>query len=303
MKILKVLKQTLVVSTAVAMSVGLAGCGSTTSTSASNETPEATEVASSEAGETSNETTDETAAETNADSTLNKDTLIVGLDDTFAPMGFKDESGEIVGFDVDLAKAMGEKLGKAIEFQSIDWSMKETELNAGNIDFIWNGYSISDERKEQVDFSVPYLKNRQIIITLADSPINTKADLAGKTVAAQTGSTAVDAIEAEPDVLATFNDGKPVTYESNNDVLMDLEAGRVDAAVADEIIVRYYMSKKGEEKFKVLEEDFGDEEYGVGMRKGDTTMVDAFNKAYDELKADGTLAEISKKWFGEDITC
>ena len=293
MKISKLFKQVIVLSTAVVMSIGLVGCGGeaeTTEVMADTEAAEATEV-----------TADTEATE--VASTLDKDTLIVGLDDTFAPMGFKDESGEIVGFDIDLAKAMGEKLGKAIEFQSIDWTMKETELNAGNIDFIWNGYSISDERKEQVDFSVPYLKNRQIIITLADSDINAKADLAGKTVAAQTGSTAVDAIESEPDVMATFKDGKPVTYESNNDVLMDLEAGRVDAAVADEIIVRYYMSKKGEEKFKVLDEDFGEEEYGVGMRKGDAKMVDAFNKAYDELKAEGKLAEISTKWFGEDITC
>ena len=293
MKISKLFKQAIVLSTAVVMSIGLVGCGGeaeTTEVMADTEAAEATEV-----------TADTEATE--AASTLDKDTLIVGLDDTFAPMGFKDESGEIVGFDIDLAKAMGEKLGKAIEFQSIDWTMKETELNAGNIDFIWNGYSISDERKEQVDFSVPYLKNRQIIITLADSDINAKADLAGKTVAAQTGSTAVDAIESEPDVMATFKDGKPVTYESNNDVLMDLEAGRVDAAVADEIIVRYYVSKKGEEKFKVLDEDFGEEEYGVGMRKGDAKMVDAFNKAYDELKAEGKLAEISTKWFGEDITC
>ena len=169
-------------------------------------------------------------------------------------MGFKDESGEIVGFDIDLAKAVGEKLGKKIEFQSIDWSMKE-------------------------------------------------ADLKGKAVAAQTGSTAVTAMEKEPEVVEGFKDGKPVTYESNNDVLMDLEAGRVDAAVADEIIVRYYISKKGEDKYKILEDDFGDEEYGVGMRKGDTTMVDAFNKAYDELKQEGKVAEISTKWFGEDITC
>lgn len=268
MKIKRLVKQLVVISTVVCMGLGLTGCGSKA-----------------------------------ASATLDKDTLIVGLDDTFAPMGFKDENGEITGFDVDLAKAMGEKLGKTIEFQSIDWNMKETELNGGNIDFIWNGYSISDERKEQVDFSVPYLKNRQIIITLADSDINTKADLAGKAVAAQTGSTAVDAIEAEPEVMATFNGGKPVTYESNNDVLMDLEAGRVDAAVADEIIVRYYISKKGEEKYKILEEDFGEEEYGVGMRKGDTAMVEAFNKAYKELKEDGTVAEISTKWFGEDITC
>ena len=268
MKIRRLVKQLVVVSTVVCMGLGLTGCGAKATSG-----------------------------------TLDKDTLVVGLDDTFAPMGFRDENGEITGFDIDLAKAMGEKLGKKIEFQSIDWNMKETELNGGNIDFIWNGYSISDERKKQVDFSVPYLKNRQIIITLADSDIATKADLEGKVVAAQTGSTAVDAIEADPEVMATFKDGKPVTYESNNDVLMDLEAGRVDAAVADEIIIRYYISKKGEEKYKILDEDFGEEEYGVGMRKGDTAMVEAFNKAYKELKEDGTVAEISTKWFGEDITC
>ena len=243
------------------------------------------------------------AGATKVANAMDKEILVVGVDDTFAPMGFKDESGEMVGLDVDLAKAMGEKLGKTIEFQTIDWSMKETELNAGNIDLIWNGYTITDERKEQVAFSTPYLKNKQIIITLADSDIHSKADLKGKAVAAQTGSSAVDAIEAEPDVLAGFKDGKPVTYESNNDVLMDLEAGRVDAAVADEVIVRYYISKKGEEKFRILEENFGDEEYGVGMRKSDTQLVEAFNKAYAELKEEGKLAEISIKWFGEDITC
>ena len=146
------------------------------------------------------------------------------------------------------------------------------------------------------------MKNRQIIITLADSPINTKADLKDKVVGAQTGSTAVDAIETEPEVLATFKDGKPVTYETNNDVLMDLEAGRLDAVVADEIIVKYYISKKGAEKYKILDEDFGEEEYGVGMRKEDTALVEAFNKAYAELKQEGKLAEISNTWFGEDIT-
>lgn len=279
MKIKKIIKQCVVCAVVTALSLGFVGCSSD-QTAVSNDANQ-TEVASA----------------------LDKDTLIVGLDNTFAPMGFKDESGEIVGFDVDLAKALGEKLGKTIEFQGIDWSMKETELKSGNIDFIWNGYTITEERKAQVAFGTPYLKNRQIIVTLADSDINSKADLAGKTVAAQTGSSAVDAIEAEPGVLASFKDGKPVTYESNNDVLMDLEAGRVDAVVADEVIVRYYISKKGEEKFKVLSEDFGDEEYGVGMRQSDTDLVEAFNKAYADLKEEGKLAEISTKWFGEDITC
>lgn len=279
MKIKKVLKQTVTFSVVALLSLGVMGCSG------------------DQAASTNSIDTTESVA-----SALDKDTLVVGLDDTFAPMGFKDEKGELVGFDIDLAKAVGEKLGKEIEFQTIDWSMKETELNAGNIDFIWNGYTITESRKTQVSFGTPYLKNRQIIITLADSEVNSKADLAGKTVAAQTGSSAVDAISEEPEVLATFKDGKPVTYESNNDVLMDLEAGRVDAAVADEVIVRYYISKKGEEKFKVLEEDFGDEEYGVGMRQSDTELVEAFNKVYAELKEEGTLAEISTKWFGEDIT-
>lgn len=107
-----------------------------------------------------------------SESTLDKDTLIVGIDDAFAPLGFKDESGEITGFDIDLAKELAKRLNKKIIFQPIDWTMKESELKSGNIDLIWNGYTITDERKNKVDFSVPYLKNKQVIVTLADSNIN-----------------------------------------------------------------------------------------------------------------------------------
>lgn len=124
MKMKKILKQTVACSVAALLSLGFVGCSS--GDSASSNSADTTKVASA----------------------MDKDTLVVGVDDTFAPMGFKDESGEMVGLDVDLAKAMGEKLGKKIEFQTIDWSMKETELNAGNIDFIWNGYTITEERKK-----------------------------------------------------------------------------------------------------------------------------------------------------------
>lgn len=234
-------------------------------------------------------------------STLDKDELIIGFDDTFVPMGFKDESGETVGFDVDLANAVGEKLNKKIKFQSINWSMKETELNGGNIDLIWNGYSIDDERKQKVEFSKPYLNNTQIIVTLADSTINTKADLAGKKVGAQDQSTAVKAVEGDGDIMSTFDGGNLVTFEDNNQALMDLEAGRLDAIVVDEILARYYIKARGEEKYKILNENFGDEQYGVGIRKGDTKFVEAFNKALDEVIEDGQAAEISNKWFGEDI--
>ena len=236
-----------------------------------------------------------------ATATIDKDEWIIGLDDTFAPLGFRDGNGELAGFDVDLAKAMGEKLGKKLVLQPIDWSMKEAELNSGNIDLIWNGYTITDERKEKVDFTVPYLDNKQIIVVPADSPIQTKADLAGKTVGAQSESSAITAMEQEADLYATFKDGKAVTFEDNNQALMDLDAGRIDAVVADEVVVRYYINLKGSENYRILDEDFGAEEYGVGIRKGDTKTVEAFNQAYEELKADGTLAEIATKWFGSNI--
>ncbi len=253
-------------------------------------------------GSNSQATNESNGNKTEAKGTLEKKELIIGLDDTFVPMGFKDENGELVGFDVELAKAVCEKLGKEYKFQAIDWSMKETELNSGNIDLIWNGYSISDERKEKVEFSKPYLDNKQIIVTLADSSINKKADLEGKKVGAQNQSTAVDAVKAdESNIIEKFDGGDLVTFENNNDALMDLEAGRLDAIVVDEILARYYIEARGSEKYKILDENFGDEQYGVGIRKGDTEFVEAFNKALDEVIEDGTAGEISKKWFGEDI--
>ena len=100
-----------------------------------------------------------------------KDTLIIGIDDTFAPLGFRDEKNEIVGFDIDMAKAAAEKMGVEVKFQPIDWKTKEAELNSGRIDLIWNGYTITDERKEKVLFTKPYLKNSQVVVTLADSDL------------------------------------------------------------------------------------------------------------------------------------
>ena len=224
--------------------------------------------------------------------------IIMGLDDTFAPMGFRDEKGDLVGFDVDLANEVAKRIGVTIKFQPIDWSMKETELNAGNIDLIWNGYSITPLRQEQVAFTKPYLENSQIIVTLADSDIMTKADLAGKNVTAQAESSALDAINAEPDVAASF--GSLVEFSSNNEAFSDLESGRSDALVVDEVNARYYMKQLGEEKYKVLEEDFGDEEYGIGVRKNDTELLKKINDAIDEMKSDGAYNTIYGKWFAEN---
>jgi polar amino acid transport system substrate-binding protein len=179
--------------------------------------------------------------------------------------------------------------------------MKETELNTGNIDLIWNGYTITEERKEKVAFTKPYLENKQIIITLADSNINSKSDLAGKVVAAQNGSSSLDAINNEPEVATTFRDGAPVLFDTNNEALMDLEAKRTEAVVADEILARYYIAERGQEKYKVLSEDFGKEEYGIGIRKDDTELLEKVEKAMDDMRKDGTFAKISEEWFGENI--
>lgn len=240
--------------------------------------------------------------EKNDTSVLDKATWVIGLDDTFAPLGFRDAKGNLTGYDVDLAQAMGEELDKEVTLQPIDWSMKEAELNAGNIDLIWNGYTITDERAEKVDFSVPYLDNKQVIVVLAESPIQEKSDLTGKKVGAQSESSAVTAMEKESDLYASFDGSKAVTFEDNNQALMDLDSKRIDAVVADEVVVRYYISLKGTEKYRILDEDFGTEEYGVGFRKGDTKAVEAFNTAYEQLKKEGKLAEISSKWFGSDVS-
>ena len=243
-----------------------------------------------EVNESTNETTD----------TALKDTYIIGLDDTFAPMSFRDTDGQIVGFDVDLAEAIGEDIGVSFEFQAIDWTMKETELNTGNIDLIWNGYTITDERKEKVAFSDSYLENKQIIVTLADSDIQTKADLAGKTVSTQQASASQDAIEAdESGIIAEFEGGQPVLYATFTHVFNDLDSGRSDAIVVDEVLGRYIMKQKGADNYKVLDDNFGEEEYGVGMRKEDTRLQDAINQGLADLQENGQYQEIYQTWFAE----
>ena len=224
--------------------------------------------------------------------------IVIGLDDTFAPMGFRDDKGELVGFDIDMAKEAAKRLDMEVEFKPIDWNSKEVELNSKKIDMIWNGLTITEERKKNILFTEPYMANRQIIVVLKDSQIKTKADLAGKVVGTQEGSSSLDAINAQPEVANTFAELR--TYGDYVAALNELSIGRVDAVVGDEVLMRYYMNKTPG-TYVALEEDFGEEEYGVGLRKDDTELLNKLQAALDEMKADGTSAEISKKWFGEDI--
>lgn len=222
--------------------------------------------------------------------------LVIGIDDKFAPMGFRDDKNEIVGFDIDYARAAGEKMDREVVFQTIDWSAKESELNSGRIDLIWNGYTITDERKQKVLFTKPYLKNAQVIVTLANSPISKMDDLAGKNVGLQKLSSAADALNASP----IKSKVKTITeFPDNVLALSDLKIGRVDAIVIDQIVADYYMAKdKG--TFKQLDESLAPEEYGIGVKKGNEALLNELQKALDAMNQDGTAAKISEKWFGEN---
>ncbi|CQR70668.1 Cystine-binding periplasmic protein precursor [Sporomusa ovata DSM 2662] len=227
-----------------------------------------------------------------------KKKIVVGLDDNFPPMGFRDDKNNIIGFDVDMAKEATKRMGVEVEFKPIDWNSKEAELSGKRVDVLWNGLTITEKRKENILFTNAYMENRQIIVVAANSPIKTKADLAGKVVGTQEGSSSIEAIEKDADALKSFKELKK--FGDNVAALMDLKTGRLDAVVVDEIVGRYYIAKKPGE-YTILKDNFGSEEYGVGLRKEDKELLGKLQKALDEMKKDGTSAKISQQWFGEDI--
>ena len=224
--------------------------------------------------------------------------IVIGLDDNFPPMGFRDDKGQLVGFDIDMAKEAAKRLGIEAEFKPIDWNAKEAELSGKRVDALWNGLTITEERKQNIAFTAPYMENHQIIVVKGGSPIKTKADLAGKHIGVQDGSSAVDAIAKDEATAKSFKDMKK--YGDNVTALMDLTTGRADAVVLDEVVGRYYTAKKPGE-YAVLDENFGTEEYGVGLRKDDTALHTALDKAMTDMKADGSAAKIAEQWFGKNI--
>ncbi|QXL85744.1 amino acid ABC transporter substrate-binding protein [Comamonas sp. NLF-1-9] len=224
--------------------------------------------------------------------------IVVGLDDNFPPMGFRDDKNELVGFDIDMAKEAAKRLGLEVSFKPIDWSAKEAELSGKRVDVLWNGLTITEERKQNIAFTAPYMENHQIIVVAADSGIKTKADLEGKVVGAQEGSSAVDAAKKDEAVFKSFKEFK--TFGDNVTALMDLSAGRLQAVVVDEVVGRYYVAKKPDQ-YSVLDEHFGTEDYGVGLRKEDGELLAKLDKVLGDMKQDGAAAKISEQWFGKNI--
>jgi polar amino acid transport system substrate-binding protein len=225
--------------------------------------------------------------------------IVIGLDDNFPPMGFRDEQNNIVGFDVDMAKEAAKRLGIEVEFKPIDWSSKEAELNGKRVDALWNGMNITEDRKKNMLFSEPYMNAKQLIFLPKDSTVKGLDDLKGKVVGLQNTSTADEIIEANKELKASFKEVRK--YSDCIEAFMDLQTGRVDAVITDETFGKYFMSKNPD-KYIVLDKVIGEVGIlGIGFRKDDQGLRDKVQKVLNEMKADGTSAKISQKWFGADL--
>lgn len=245
------------------------------------------------------------ASSTDSWKTIEEDKKVtIGLDDTFVPMGFKDEDGEIVGFDVDLAKAVFKEYGIKADFQPIDWSMKESELENGTIDLIWNGYTVTKSREKKVLFTDPYAQNEQVLVTKKDSGITNAEGMKGEILGAQEGSSGYEAFNNETKTLKDIvKDNDATLYASFNEAMIDLENGRIDGLLIDKVYADYFLKQAGKlDAYNISSVGFKNENFAVGARKGDKELVDKINEAFKELQDNGKYAEISKKWFGEELS-
>ena len=282
---------------ASAMVLSLAACGG-----AKTETT---------AAETSAESKEETtAADTSAaeETKTAGGTLIVGFDQDFPPMGFVGDDGEYTGFDLDLAKEVAKRLGLEYKAQPIAWDSKDMELESGNIDCIWNGFTITG-REDDYTWSDPYIDNSQVFVVAADSGIENKSDLAGKVVAVQKDSSALAALndeENKDNIALRDSFSQLIEYADYNTAFMDLEQGAVEAVAIDIGVAQYQIDKREEGAYVMLAGDdnkLASEQYAVGFKKGNEELRDKVQDTLDEMVKDGTFAEIAEKWGLTDSIC
>ena len=229
--------------------------------------------------------------------------ITVGFDNTFVPMGFEEKDGNYAGFDIELAQYVSKKLGITIHFQPIDWDMKETELQNGTIDAIWNGYSATDERREKVAFTIPYMQNTQILVVKKTSGIHSVEDMTGKVLGAQNGSSGMLDFEEHPEVLKNrVKGGDADQYQSVNEAIIDLKNDRIDALLIDRVYADYYLTTEEiADEYDTIPSGFESESFAVGVRPADKKLLEALNQAFKELYQEGIFQQISQKWFGEDV--
>lgn len=225
--------------------------------------------------------------------------FVLGLDASFAPLGFVNDDNEIVGYDIDLGKEVAKRLGVKFVAQPINWDAKENELATGKIDCIWNGFTITDERKNQLSFTFAYLKNAQVLVVRKDSGIKSLADMKGKICGVQKGSSAQDAMTINKEFKSNLKE--VVTFDDNVAALNDLEVRGLDGVVLDSVVANYLVTTQ-DKPFIVLDESLADEEYGIGFRKNEPELRDEVEKILLEMQNDGTIEYICQKWFGKNIS-
>ena len=241
------------------------------------------------------------AEDTGLADVLAKGTLVMGFDEAYPPMGFVADDGTHVGFDIDLAREVCARLGVELVLQPISWDAKELELSGKNIDCIWSGLTITPERQEQMLFSIPYLANEQVLVVRSDSGIATMADVAGKVLGTQAGSSSVDVLDATPELKDAV--AEVALYGDFVTALMDLRLGGIDVLLIDSVVGNYYIAQQEDPSFfTVLPEVLEAEEYGIAFRKGEKTLADAVSSTLVAMLDDGTLAKITADWFANDIT-
>ena len=259
---------------ALALAVGLTACGG-----------QGTTNAGSAAGSAAATTEDTSASATGK--------LIVGFDQAYPPYGFVGDDGEFTGFDLDLAKAVADKLGWEVEYSAIDWDAKDTLLSSGAINCIWNGFTM-EGREDGYAFSDPYMLNEQVVVVKKDSGIESFDDLAGKNVITQADSAAEDVLQGDQQSLAeTF--AALETRPDYNTAFTELESGATDAVACDLSIAQYQIAGNPD-AYAQLSEPLSSEHYAVGFKKGDTKTAEAVTDALKELYADGTVQKLCEKY-------
>lgn len=224
----------------------------------------------------------------------NDNTLIVGFDANFPPYGFSVGRGEYMGFDLDLAQEVCNRNNWTLVKQPIDWSAKDSELNSGAIDCIWNGFSING-RENDYTWSNPYINNKQVFVVKSDSNINSLADLKGKNVEVQKGSSVSSALKGDNKTLAdTF--GRMVEVADYNSAILDLKVGHCDAVILDSGVAKYQVNNGNHSGLKIINETVLSEQYGIGFKLGNTQLKDQVQKTLDEMYADGTVSKIAENY-------
>ena len=294
-------KRAILMAAALGMMAVVSGCsgqaaGNTAAETAGTTAKEAETTAAEAAADTD---TDTKAPETEAsEAGAAGGTFTVGFDQEFPPMGYVGDDGEYTGFDLEVAEEVAKRLGMEFVPQPVDWAAKDMELESGNIDCIWNGFTMTG-REDDYPWTEAYMANQQVFVVTAESGIKTLADLAGKVVEVQAESSAEAALKDDPDLTGTF--GTLQTTPDYNTAFMDLQMGAVDAIAMDEVVARFQIEQR-QVDFIVLDETLAAENYAVGFKKGNDALKDQVQAQLEALAADGTLAKISEKWFDKDIT-